>query len=195
VISPAAGDALARYRWPGNARELRRTVRQAAQRARLDGRDTIENADLSPEITATQVAPVTGLPEQPATPAPRADGFRRAGFTEREAAEIAALCATGFRVGEAEALLGYSSKSRTFSHRVRGVCLKALSFARFEPDAAAELLTGADPALAPLAARRLRALLESLGERIHAPDKVLTNLLTEHRRYALDALEHLRKRR
>jgi len=46
-----------------------------------------------------------------------------------------------------------------------------------------------------VAARRLRAMLESLAERVHdAPDKVLTNLLTEHRRYALDALAHLRNR-
>jgi hypothetical protein len=66
----------------------------------------------------------------------------------------------------------------------------------FEPDAAAELLTGGDPALTPTAARRLRAVLASVAERVHdAPYKVLTNLLTEHRRYALETLAHLRKRR
>jgi len=193
-VSAAAGEALARHDWPGNARELRRTVRQAAQRARLAGRSTIEAADLPAEVTAKRTREA-GAPPASSAAVSRADSLGRAGFTQREVAEIAALCATGFRVGEAEALLGYSSKSRTFSHRLRGLSLKALSFARFSPEDAAEVLTGADPALTPIAARRLRATLESLAERVHdAPEKVLANLLTEHRRYALEALAHLRKR-
>lgn len=194
AISPAAGEALARHAWPGNARELRRIVRQAAQRARLDGRGTIEAADLPAELT-TKATRAGGAPGVPSPAASRGEGLHGAGFTEREVAEIEALCATGFRVGEAEALLGYSSKSRTFSHRLRGLCLKALSCASFSPERAADLLTGADPALAPVAARRLRAMLESLAERVHdAPDRILTNLLTEHRRYALEALAYLRNR-
>ncbi len=194
AVSPAAGEALACHAWPGNARELRRTVRQAAQRARLGGRSMIEAADLPLEIT-TRAARNPDAPSASRTAGSRAESLQKAGFTEREVAEIAALCATGFRVGEAEALLGYSSKSRTFSHRLRGLCLKALSCSRFSPDEAAELLTGAEPALTAVAARRLRAMLDSLAERAHdAPDKVLTNLLTEHRRYALEALAYLRKR-
>ncbi len=48
----------------------------------------------------------------------------------------------------------------------------------------------------PIAERRLRALLDSLAERAHEPpDKVLTNLLTEHRRFALETLAHLRRAR
>ncbi len=195
AISAEAGQVLQRHGWPGNARELRRTVRQAAQRARLAERDAIEPADLPTEI-GTAATRAAGAPAAPAAAASRAETLRAAGFTVREIAEVAALCATGFRVGEAEALLGYSNKSRTFSHRLRGLCLKALSLASFAPDPAADLLTGADGNLAPLAARRLRAMLESLAERASdPPDKVLTNLLTEHRRYALEVLAHLRKRR
>jgi DNA-binding NtrC family response regulator len=194
-MSPAAGEVLSRHNWPGNARELRRAVRQSAQRARLDGRATVEPTDLPAEILA-RAAPPREAPPPAAATGSRPEALRRAGFTDREVAEIAALCATGFRVGEAEALLGYSTKSRTFSHRLRGLSLKALSLTRFSPEAAAELLTGADSALTPLAARRLRAVLESLAERVHdAPGRVLTNLLTEHRRYALEALAHLRRRR
>jgi DNA-binding NtrC family response regulator len=194
AIAPAAAEALARHAWPGNARELRRTIRQAAQRARLAGRDTIDASDLPAEIGA-RTPPAGDLPAAPSTPASRAEALRRAGFTDREVAEIGALCATGFRVGEAEALLGYSSKSRTFSHRLRGLCLKALCSTSFAVDPAALLLTAADPALTPVAARRLRAVLDSLAERVHdGPDRVLTGLATEHRRYALDALAHLRGR-
>jgi hypothetical protein len=98
-------------------------------------------------------------------------------------------------VGEAEALLGYSTRSRTFSHRLRGLCLKALGLAAFAVDPAARLLTAADPALTPIAARRLRAVLDSLAERGHdGPDRILAGLPTEYRRHALDALAHLRRR-
>jgi DNA-binding NtrC family response regulator len=194
ALSPAAAEALARHAWPGNARELRRTVRQAAQRARLDGRATIEPADLPAEM-AGRSAPGAGAPAAAPAPASRAEALRRAGFTEREVTEVAALCATGFRVGEAEALLGYSSKSRTFSHRLRGLSLKALAASEFAVDAAARLLTAADPALTAVAARRLRAMLDSLAERGQdGPDRILTNLPTEHRRYALEALARLRRR-
>jgi DNA-binding NtrC family response regulator len=194
AFSPAAAEALGRHGWPGNARELRRTVRQAAHRAHLDGRREIDASDLPAEIPV-RGARAAEAPAAPAAAAARGEVLRRAGFTEREVAEIGALCATGFRVGEAEALLGYSSKSRTFSHRLRGLCLKALATASFDADAAARLLTAADPALTPIAARRIRTMLEALAERAEEPpDKVLTNLLTEHRRYALEALAHLRRR-
>jgi hypothetical protein len=81
-------------------------------------------------------------------------------------------------------------QSRTFSHRLRG--LKALSVTvRRGPAARLTAPTGARR----IAARRLRATLESLVERGHeGPDRILTNLPTEHRRYALEALAHLRKR-
>ncbi len=202
AISSEAGEALLRHGWRGNARELRRTIRQAAQRARLAERETIEAGDLPAEITGASGAGGAGAAgggsgarEAPGAASHR-EALHEAGFTEREVAEVEALRATGFRVGEAEALLGYSSKSRTFSHRFRGLCLKALSLASFEPGAAAVLLTGAEPALAPLVARRLQTMLDSLAERAHEPpDKILTNLLTEHRRYALEVLAHLRKRR
>jgi DNA-binding NtrC family response regulator len=193
-LSPQASEALGRYGWPGNARELRRSLRQAAQRARLDGRTTVEAADLPPEVLARPPSAPEGA-RTPAPGEPRVEPLRRAGFSDREVAEVSALCSTGFRVGEAEALLGYSSKSRTFSHRLRGLSLKALSVSGLDVQAAAELLTGGDPALSPLAARRLRALLDSTAERVNEPpDRFLANLLTEHRRFALDVVANLRGR-
>jgi DNA-binding NtrC family response regulator len=194
-LTPQAFDALGRHRWPGNARELRRTLRQAAQRVQLDGRATIDVGDLPPEVVARPAAAPEGPRTAPAPGDPGVEPLRRAGFTDREVAEVSALCATGFRVGEAEALLGYSSKSRTFSHRLRGLSLKALSVSGLDVQAAAELLSGGDPALSPLAARRLRALLDSTKERVdEPPDRFLANLLTEHRRFALDVAASLRGR-
>ena len=144
ALTHTATEALIRHSWPGNARELRRTVRQAAQRARLEGRSTIETADLPAEILTRAKSTAEG-PTAPVAAAARAEALQKAGLSVREVAEVAALNATGFRVGEAEALLGYSTKSRTFSHRVRGLCFKALHLAGFNPELAADLLTGADP--------------------------------------------------
>jgi len=194
TVSPSAGEALERHGWPGNARELRRTLRQAVQRAALDGRRTIEVADLPPELTA-KATRATAAPTSTGPAPSRADALRRIGFNDREVEELHALFATGFRVGEAEALLGYSSRSRSFSHRLRGLSLKALGFAGFRPESAAELLVGADSALASVVERRLRAVLESISDRPHdPPDRLLIGLPTEYRRHALDAIAHVRKR-
>jgi DNA-binding NtrC family response regulator len=194
TLAPEADEALRRHDWPGNARELRRVLRQAVQRARLDGRAVLEIVDLPPEVIAGNTRS-PALPTGQSANEARAEALRRAGFAEREVDEIAALCSTGYRVGEAEALLGFSGKSRTFSHRLRGLGLKALSVARLDVQAAASLMTGADPALAPVVARRLRTLLDSLAERIHDPEeKILASLLTEHRRFALYVVATLRAR-
>jgi hypothetical protein len=205
--------ALDAYPWPGNVRELRRVLRHAAERARLQGRDTVEREDLPDEIQrpAPAAAADTAGPSNPESPhpdaAPRdargasksaadavAGGLVARGLSEREAAEILALRAAGFRVGAAEAMLGYSSKSRTFSHRLRGLSLKLLSLSDWNPDAAAGLMAGENHTLVAVAARRLRNLVDGIAARLDEPDeRLLENLLIEHRRYALEAATVLRR--
>jgi two-component system, NtrC family, response regulator HydG len=244
-LSDSAVAALSSYDWPGNVRELRRVIRQAAQRARLDGRARIERRDLPDDIaegvprerrSGTQQAvplaparfpeppprtadadPVTRFVPTPTAaltdparprmastlPTPQESPLsawdlelRRGGFSDRELAEIAALRACGFRVGEAETRLGYSSKSRTFSHRLRGLSFKALSICQWDVDRAGQLFGGSDDNLAALASRRLRGLLDSVALRLDDPDeKVFANLLNEHRQYLQQAVVLLRQRR
>ena len=157
----------------------------------------IEAADLPAGDHHPRAARIADAPSCiPHGRTPHAESLQKAGFTEREAAEIAALCATGFRVGEAEALLGYSSKSRTFSHRLRGLCLKALSLLALQPR---RMPAGCSTGPIQRSPRSPRGGCAPCSTRSpsashDAPDKVLTNLLTEHRRYALEALAYLRKR-
>ncbi|MFO0581879.1 MAG: sigma 54-interacting transcriptional regulator [Anaeromyxobacter sp.] len=192
-VGPAAAEALARYGWPGNARELRRTVRHAAQRARLAGRASVEREDLPPELWP-RATPAAGVAAPAGAARAGADPLAEAGFTEVERREIRALVATGFRVGEAEALLGYSQKSRTLSHRLRGIELKALDVAGCDPRAAARLLVPADPVFWAVVERRLARALEAAARNLEVPDRTLMLLRTEHRRHALRVMAFLRKR-
>jgi len=244
-LSDSAIAALSAYNWPGNVRELRRVIRQATQRARLDGRARIERRDLPDNIAegvprdrrsgtlqaVAQEPPrfpepppraADATPARVLAPAPAPEPFtptpsrmastqpiatetqlapwdlelRKGGFSDRELAEIAALRACGFRVGEAETKLGYSSKSRTFSHRLRGLSLKALSITAWDVDRAGQLFGGNDANLGALASRRFRGLLDSIALRLDDPEeKVFANLLNEHRQYMQQVLELLRQRR
>lgn len=63
AISPAAGDALRRYRWPGNIRELRYALERTIVAG--DG-DVIEASSLPPEILADQdLYPSASAPARP----------------------------------------------------------------------------------------------------------------------------------
>jgi len=191
AVAPAAGEVLRRYLWPGNARELRRTVRQAAQRALLAGRSAIERQDLPPELLARATPPPTpgARPDRAAV-----EPLARADFTEAEQRELAALRATGFRVGEAETLLGFSTKSRTLSHRLRGLEYKALDATGCDPERGAQLLVPADPALRPTVVRRLEKALDHAQRNLDQPERILALLRTEHRRHALAVMAYLRVR-
>ncbi len=180
---------LSNYGWPGNVRELRRTVRQAFRRADVAGSGVLEPAHFPESLVAPPSARAS-TPLSTGNPAPS-----DAPFSQRERGELDALRATGFVIGAAEAALGYSSRSRTLSHRLRGLGLKALSSCEWEVDRAAALLAGADPGLVATVARRLRSQLDGLAAKLDEPNtKVLSHLLAEHRPYALEALAMLRER-
>ena len=84
---------------------------------------------------------------------------------------------------------------RHLSHRLRGICLKALSLTGWDVDAAARALAGEDGDLAGLVQRRLRTQLDGMAARLDEPDeRVLSHLLAEHRMFAIEALARLRAR-
>ena len=72
TLDPAAHQALLRYRWPGNIRELQNVFE--AMFALSDG-DLIDSAQLPPEIAASAVAPVRS--ELAPLPAGRLDEMER----------------------------------------------------------------------------------------------------------------------
>ena len=178
-LHPAAEAQLLQYPWPGNIRELRRVLRRASRRAHLAARSHIETVDLPADLTASS---------PPAAP----PALAVPGFAAREQAEIAALRACHFNLSDAAHLLGYSNSSRTLSHRLRGLCFKALSLSAWDTEAAARLLGGEDANQLALLRRRLTHLLDSLATRLDDDERPLQHLLAEHRPHALATLQHLR---
>jgi DNA-binding NtrC family response regulator len=177
-LSAPVLEALRGYDWPGNVRELRRLVRAAAKRARLQRAPRIEPAHLPDELRRAG-----DVPRSPSRP-PAVEGF-----SEREAAEIEALRRADFKIAVAESRLGYSARSRTLSHRLRGMSFEALKLANWDVAAAAAMLAGDAGDLQGKLERRLRTLLDGLGERRgEPPEKLLAHLLAEHRPYAMEAL-------
>jgi DNA-binding NtrC family response regulator len=190
-LSADVRERLLAYSWPGNVRELRRVVRQACRRASLNGRDVVETSDLPAEVVGAEPSdPGTAPAPMKGNPLPAdTDGV----FSGREQGELVALRATGFRVSAAEVQLGYSGRSRTLSHRLRGLCLKALCVSRFDVEAAAGLLTGGTSALTGPVTRRLHAVLDGMAQKLDQGDEhFLSHLLVEHRPFALETLAHLR---
>jgi len=181
TLTTATHTALAAYPWPGNVREHRRCVRHAYRRAALQERIEIEPTDL-PEAVRQTPPPVTAGDQLP-------------GFSNKDRAALRALRATGFRIGDAEAQLGLSQKSRTLSHRLRGLGLKALSAKGWDVEAAARLLAGNDESLTATVTRRLNAQLDHLEQTKDDPDeKQLSHLLVEHRPFVLEGLARCRSR-
>ena len=115
-------------------------------------------------------------------------------FTPRESSELEALRKTGFNVGKAECLLGYSSGSRTLSHRLRGICLKALAMSSVQISEATGLLIGRARELEPAATRRLQQLIERLTTQLgEGKSPNLKHIQAEHKPYADQVIRALTK--
>lgn len=181
-----AADALRvlrAYAWPGNVRELRRVLRRACRRAEIENRTEIVTSDLPHDTRAE--------PSIAAAASPPRSGDEV--FSGREIAELEALRANRFRIGDAENALGYSTRSGSFSHHVRGLQLKALALSAWNVEAAAVLLAGSDESLIPVASRRLHGLLDRMASRLtDGEDKHLQHLLAEHQEFCREALRFLR---
>ncbi len=207
-LDPDAHDALTSFSWPGNVRQLRNVLRQAVQRARLNGRQTIGRMDLGDEMQRRLTTPISRpvlsptveqatppATEATATPAAMRSLVER-GLSEREAREVVTLRNVRFRVGEAEAKLGYSGQARTLSRRLQWLAFKVLSLCDLDLDQAASLLAGEQPGLQPIVVRRLQKVLDGVAERLGEPDdELLAKLPTDYRRHALAVVAALRRRR
>ena len=214
-LDPDAHEALTSFSWPGNVRQLRNVLRQAVQRARLNGRQTIGRMNLGDEMQRRLTPPISRPVlsptfEQPTPKAAEATGLSGTtgataavrslvddkGLSEREAREVVILRNVRFRVGEAEAKLGYSGQARTLSRRLQWLSFKVLSLCDMDLDRAASLLAGDQPELQSIVVRRLQKVLDGVTGRLAEPDdELLAKLPADYRRHALAVLRALRRKR
>ncbi len=128
-------------------------------------------------------------------------------WNEVEMQELQALRKHRFRIAEAEKELGLSSKSRTLTNHLRGLCFKALAHTMkpvgspdgnpFDVDGAARLVVGRDDeALRDRTVERVQSYLEMVEKHAaaHTTDLLFNNLPRDYRKHVERAIEAARTR-
>lgn len=201
TVSPKAMNLLVRFPFrAGNARELKAELYRAVGNAMLEQDPVLRAGYLSealqggadarkePWIPKSRTAPSTAAPVVARPPAPPVRALE--GISELEV-----LRRHRFALRPSEAELGFSQKSRTLSHHLRGICLKALAERGWRIEEAARDVTGTDDArLAGLLGGKMRRYLENIRENLAAntPDKLFKNLPLSYHPALERAIEHLR---
>lgn len=219
TFAPSLLKHLVNRQYAGNIRELRNLIREIARRAAFE-LDTVlvrehlpEAFDGMPESLSSGAAPLPRSGTQPSmmspmTPAPAASKLPAGtdddggGFwNEVEMQELVSLRKHRFKIAAAETELGLSSKSRTLTNHLRGLCFKALT-ARIEGDhydvkAAARLVVGRDDeALLDRTVERMESYLDMIEKHVaaHTVDTLFNNLPRDYRKHVERAIELARER-
>ena len=221
-FAPSLQRQLVERPYAGNIRELRNLVREIARRAAFE-LDSILSVDHLPEaddhalgttglstmIPSAMSQPATSLPSSLPAPTLPSDSSRPLpagtaddgnGFwNEIEMEELVALRKHRFRIAEAERELGLSSKSRTLTNHLRGLCFKALAHSMqeqaFDVVAAARLVVGrVDEALLDRTVERVQSYLEMVDKHVsaHTTDLLFNNLPRDYRKHVERAIEATR---
>lgn len=206
TFAPSLLKHLVERAYEGNIRELRNIVREIARRAAFE-LDTVLTLEHLPE--AWDKLPSAGaLPEAVAepgaapTPVPLGTDDDGGGFWhELEMQELRSLRRHRFKIAAAEVELGLSSKSRTLTNHLRGMCFKALCKCeqgdRFDVRAAAQLVVGrADAALLDRTVERLESYLDMVEMHVaaHTVETLFNNLPRDYRKQVERAIELARAR-
>jgi DNA-binding NtrC family response regulator len=120
-------------------------------------------------------------------------------WNEVEMQELVALRRHRFRIADAEKELGLSSKSRTLTNHLRGLCFKAMAHTmrgdRFDVAEAARLIVGRDDeALLDRTVERVQSYLEMVEKHVaaHTTELLFNNLPRDYRKFVERAIEAAR---
>jgi DNA-binding NtrC family response regulator len=118
-------------------------------------------------------------------------------WNEVEMQELASLRRHRFKIAAAETELGLSSKSRTLTNHLRGLCFKALAQGD-DVRAAARLVVGRDDdALLDRTVERMQSYLEMVEKHVaaHTVETLFNNLPRDYRKHVERAIEVARAKR
>jgi hypothetical protein len=210
TFAPSLLKHLVERDYPGNIRELRNLVREIARRASFE-MDTVlvrehlpENADVI-SMSVPSGAPViedTPRSAGAASPASTVVDDNSGGFwNEVEMQELRALRRHRFKIAAAEQELGLSSKSRTLTNHLRGLCFKALAQHEkgdaWDLPGAARLVVGRDDeALLDRTVERMQSYLDMVEQHAaaHTIETLFNNLPRDYRKHVERAIEKTRER-
>lgn len=212
AFAPSLMKHLTERSYSGNVRELRALVRELARRAAFE-LDSVLTTDHLPEawegtLSPVEVpAPATKAAEPaPADDTPPARDLRASvpgvaddaeGFwNELEMQELSALRRCRFKIAQAEQELGLSSKSRTLTNHLRGMCFKAILHSEFELEAASRLVIGRDDeALLDRTRDRMEGYLDMVAQHVrsHTTKTLFNNLPRDYRKFVEQAIDRARQ--
>ena len=214
TFAPSLVRHIVAREYPGNIRELRNVVREIARRAAFEN-DSVLTLEHLPErfdqdvASADTVPPLTMIPPEvyaaavprpaaaaPAPPAPGTDDDGGGFWNEVEMQELVSLRRHRFKIAAAETELGLSSKSRTLTNHLRGLCFKALAGKEFDLKAAARLVVGRDDdALLDRTLERMQSYLGMIEQHVaaHTVETLFNNLPRDYRKHVEAAIERTRE--
>jgi len=213
IFAPSLMTHLQSRDYPGNVRELRSLVREMARLAafELDSVLTLDhlpdgwnerapNLASGPASTPPPAAPTPSTtPSEPPAPAASAvpgENDDQGGFwNELEMQELRALRRHRFKIAAAEQELGLSSKSRTLTNHLRGMCFKAMAKEEFDLAQAAHLVVGRDDeALLDRTSDRMAGYLDMVRQHTaaHTTKTLFNNLPRDYRKFVEAAIERER---
>lgn len=213
TFAPSLLKHLVERQYPGNVRELRNLIREIARRAAFE-LDTVLVREHLPEHwdgteldgavqAATPASERATAPARPVAggPPPGTEDDGGGFWNEVEMQELASLRRHRFKIAAAEQELGLSSKSRTLTNHLRGLCFKALGAKEtedaFDVSGAARLVVGRDDdALVDRTVERMASYLDMIEKHVaaHTVDTLFNNLPRDYRKHVERAIERARER-
>lgn len=199
TFSPSLLNYLIKRTWSGNVRELRAFVRELIRRAAFE-LDTVLTLDHLPHQGTDPAVPpknedaepsettLTPDSHKPTETVASSDGF----WNEIEANELLVLRKHRFRLAAAEQELGLSSKSRTLTNHLRGMCFKALAHSEFDVAKAAQLIVSRqDEALIDRCIDRMDGYLYMIEKHVaaHTTKTLFNNLPRDYRKFVEAAIQ------
>jgi DNA-binding NtrC family response regulator len=195
-FSPSLLQHLRDRNWDGNVRELRAFIRELVRRAAFEldtvltnehipisSVETQRNRESNPPVATSDSGDSPDRESQPpASLTHGTDGF----WNEVELRELNALRRHRFRLAAAEQELGLSSKSRTLTNHLRGMCFKALAHSEFQVTEAARLVVGReDEALLDRCTDRIESYLYMVEKHVaaHTTKTLFNNLPRDYRKF------------
>jgi DNA-binding NtrC family response regulator len=186
TVAPQTMALLTKYPFrQGNARELYTELRKAAGIASFSKDNVLRPEYLSAEVRGSENAEASGSPNQDTQPG-------SSGEDATVPRELLVLRKHEFAIKPSEDELGYSHKSKTLTHYLRGLCLKCLAENEWDVVRAAQSLAGNEEKnITARLERKLQRVLDTVSDRVKegSEKRLYANLPVAYHQYLAEAIQ------
>jgi len=184
-ISDDAVDLLYNHEYKeGNIGELHTLIEIACENSRIDG-DGIITKKHFPSININKNGKA------------KFDNEKKSIFNESEEKKLSVLRENYFRIDISEEQLGFKTGSKTLSHYLRGMSLKALSYTEWRMNDAIKLIIGKDlnGKTEDMIKTKMSGYIKNINSKKNTKEEtsLFTNLPKEYHKYLSTAIKELKK--